>query len=283
MYNRDCYTPSPHIDIHYSHGLFEKRSTINYLHYDKDLIIEFYRVGESDIHIEGNHYHVSDGDMIILNPDELHVSTRKDNSYFEKIVFHIKDTLLYPFGGDRNTFFDTLSKKPKGIGNLIPKEKVKTIGLDQIVNYCLLLAEKDTFEAKMLITCKTVELLFELSKLTEKTDITNQPVSTNKTVNLIIEYINKHYTDNITLDVLSEKTHFSKYYIAHLFKENVGISPYDYLIIRRLYVCNNLIRTNYTVKEACYSVGFNNYSNFYRLYKKHLNITPQQFKGTIKT
>ncbi len=283
MYTRDCYCPNPYIDIHYSHGLFEKSSTINYLHYDKDLILEFYRVGESDIHIEGNHYHISDGDMIILNPDELHVSTRKDNSYFEKIVFHIKDTLLYPFGGDRNTFFDTLSKKPKGIGNLIPKEKVMAIGLDQIVNYCLSLAQKGIFEAQILITCKTVELLSELSKLIKKTNISNQPVSANKTVNLMIEYINKHYTENITLEFLSEKFHFSKYYIAHLFKQNVGISPNDYLIIRRLYECNNLIRANYTIKEACYFVGFNNYSNFYRLYKKHLNITPQQFKETVKT
>ena len=283
MYKKDCYTPSPSIDLHYSHGAFEKNSNLNYLHYDKDLIIEFYRIGESEIHIEGNHYHITEGDMVILNPDEIHVSTRKDGVYFEKIVLHIKDSLLSPFGGDRNTFFDSLSNKPKGMGNLIPKEKVKELGLDQTVNYCLSLAEKGDFEAQMLITCKTVELLSELSKLTKNPEVTNKYVSTNKTVNTIIEYINKHYTENITLEFLSNKFHFSKYHIAHLFKQNVGISPYDYLIIRRLYVCNNLIRANYTVKEACYSVGFHNYSNFYRLYKKHLNITPQQFKGTIKT
>lgn len=282
MYKKDCYSPSSYIDIHYSHGAFEKKSNMNYLHYDKDLIIEFYRIGESEIHIEGNHYHINEGDMVILNPDEIHVSTRKDGSYFEKIVLHIKDTLLSPFGGDQKTFFDTILKKPKGMGNLIPAQTVKDLCLDRNIEQSLSLAEKGTFEAQMLITCKTIELLSELSKITETVDKTNQPLSANKTVNQIIDYINKHYTENITLEFLSEKFHFSKYHIAHLFKSNVGISPYDYLILRRLYVCNNLIRANYTVKEACYSVGFHNYSNFYRLYKKHLNITPQQFKGQLK-
>jgi AraC-like DNA-binding protein len=89
--------------------------------------------------------------------------------------------------------------------------------------------------------------------------------------------------EDISLASLAEKFHFSKYHVSHLFKDYVGISPYDYLIIRRLYICNDLIRGKHTVKEACFLVGFCNYSNFYRLYKKHFKITPQQFKEQLKT
>ena len=95
------------------------------------------------------------------------------------------------------------------------------------------------------------------------------------------DYINKHYNEDITLEKLAEKFHFSKYYISHLFKDYAGVSPYDYLIIRRLYNFNDLVRGKTSISEACFLVGFNNYSNFFRLYKKHFKITPQQFKNSL--
>ena len=181
-------------------------------------------------------------------------------------------------------FFDTISKKPKGLGNLISADTVKKLFLNDRINDCLDYAKNNSLEAQVLITCKTIELLYELSNLVDRVDTTDiYSASSNKTANQIMDYINRHYTEDITLETLAERFHFSKYYISHLFKDYVGISPYDYLIIRRLYVCNNLIRGKYTVRQACLMVGFNNYSNFYRLYKKHFKITPQQFKEQLKS
>lgn len=282
-YKKECYDSNPHYKIHYSYGFFGVNSTLNYLHYDEDLIIEYYRKGNTTIHIEGNLYNISEGDIVILNPDELHVSRKIEEGYTEKLVLHISDSLLYQLCGDRTVFFETISKKFKGIGNLIPSNMVKKLGIDKKLNQCLSYAKENTLESQVLLTCHIIEILAELSMLIGQGNNTaSYPVSSNKKVNQMIDFINKHYTEDITLDTLAKKFHFSKYYISHLFKDYVGVSPYDYLIIRRLYICNNLIRAKHTVGEACFMVGFNNYSNFYRLYKKHLNITPQQFKEQLK-
>ena len=282
-YIKECYNPNPHVSIHFSHGVFGEDATLNYLHYDKDLIIEFYRKGEASICIEGNLYNICEGDLVILNPDELHVSTKKENCYMEKIVLHISDTLVQQLGADRTVFFDTISKKPKGIGNLISSDMVSELGIDKKINQCLAYARKNSLEAQILITSKVIELLSQFSTYVEKFDDANiNSASSNKAVNQIMDYINRHYTEDITLESLAKRFHFSKYYISHLFKDYVGISPYDYLIMLRLYVCNNLIRGKHTVRQACFMVGFNNYSNFYRLYKKHFSITPQQFKEQLK-
>ena len=283
-YEKECYNPNPHISIHYSHGIFGEDATLNFLHYDKDLIIEFYRKGEASICIEGNLYNVNEGDIIILNPDELHVSTKKESCYMEKIVLHISDTLIHQLGADRTVFFDTIANKPKGIGNLISAETVNELGIDSKINQCLTYAKKNSLEAQILLTCKVIELLSQFSTYVERFEDSNIcPASSNKAVNQIMDYINRHYTEDITLEGLAKRFHFSKYYISHLFKDHVGISPYDYLIMRRLYICNNLMRGKHTVRQACFMVGFNNYSNFYRLYKKHFSITPQQFKEQLKT
>ena len=282
-YKKECYDLNPHYKVHYSHGYFNNDASLNYLHYDKELIVEYYRKGESSIHIEGNLYHISEGDLVILNPDELHVSTPKNDCYMEKIVLHISESLLYQFGIEQAVFFEKIAKKEKGLGNLIKANTVREIGIDSELDKCLRYAQDSSPESQVLLCCKIVELLSLIAKLIERKDSNIlSPTSSNRTVNQMIAYINRHYTEEITLDILAEKFHFSKYYISHLFKDYVGVSPYDYLVIRRLYICNDLIRANHTIKEACFLVGFHNYSNFYRLYKKHLKITPQQFKEQIK-
>lgn len=282
-YKKDCYDINEHIKIHYSHGVRGANSTLNYLHYDTDLIIEYYRKGETDIHIEGNIYNIGEGDVVMLNPDELHVTMRNNECYIEKIVLHVCDTLLHQFGGDRTVFLDTIAKKTKGKGNVISADTVKKLHIDEKLENSLIYAKANTMESQILLTCTVVEILSQLSKLVQNGDDSNLNTATsNNKVNQIIDYINRHYTEELTLDTLSDKFHFSKYYISHLFKDYVGVSPYDYLIVRRLYNCNNLIRSNCTVKEACFMVGFNNYSNFYRLYKKHFKITPQEFKEQLQ-
>lgn len=283
-YKKECYDLGEHIKIHYSHGVRGASANLNFVHYDKDLIIEYYRKGNSSIHIEGNIYNITEGDIVILNPDELHVTMKNDECYIEKIVVHINETLLNQFGVERPAFFDVISKKSKGKGNLISANTVKHFLIDENIEKCLEYAKDNSLESRVLLTCKSIELLSQLSKLIENEDDTiSKTATSNNKVNEMIDYINRHYTEDITLDTLSNRFHFSKYYIAHLFKDYVGISLYDYLIARRLYNCNNLIRSNYTVKEACFTVGFNNYSNFYRLYKKHFKITPQQFKEQLKS
>ena len=283
-YKKDCYDINESLKIHYSHGVREVNSSLNFLHYDTDLIIEYYRKGNASIHIEGNIYNIAEGDIVILNPDELHVTMYENDVYIEKIVLHIGDTILQQFGCEKNVFLDNISKKTKGQGNLILSENVKNLRIDERLEKCLNYAKTNTVESQILLTCKAIEILSQFSMLFEKNNtINNQVATSNANVKRIIDYINRHFTEEVTLDVLANRFHFSKYYISHLFKDYVGVSPYDYLIMRRLYNCNNLIRANHTVKEACFKVGFNNYSNFYRLYKKHFKITPLEFKEQLKT
>ena len=283
-FKKICYDSNPHFKIHHSFGNYNAEETLNYLHYDQELIVEFYAKGETCVRIEGNLYEVHEGDVLFLNPDEVHVSAPVKNCYMEKIVIHVSETLLQLFGGDHKVFLDSISKKSKGKGNLISADVVHKRHIDKNIKQCLAYAKENTLENQVLTACKIIEVLAELSKLVENDeDFYSNSFSSNKTINRIVDYINRHYTEEITLDVLAKRFHFSKYYISHLFKEQVGISPYEYLISRRLYVCNNLIRTNHTIKEACFLVGFNNYANFYRLYKKHFKITPQQFKEQLRT
>ena len=281
-YQKECYDANPHCKLHYSHGIPRIESNLYYLHYDENLIIEYMRKGEVSKRIEGNIYTIGEGDLIITVPSELHVPIKTEECYVERLSLHVSESLLCAFGGDRTVFFDAIVGKQKGVGNLIVAEFVKEQGMDILLNQCLEYAKEGTLEAQVLMNCKVVELLSKLVNLAQTGSQDDTPTpSSNKNVNEMIDYINRHYTEDVTLDILAARFHFSKYYISHLFRDYVGVSPYEDLITRRLYLFNDLVRQKQPIREACLAVGFNNYSNFFRLYKKFFGITPQQFKLSI--
>lgn len=281
-YKKDCFDANPHCQLHFSQGVPRADSAMNYLHYDENLIIEYFRKGQTSKRIEGNIYNIREGDLIITTPEELHVRIQTGDCYIEKISLHISEALLSAFGGNRTVFFDTIIKKEKGVGNLVQSDIVRETNIDTLLDQCLEYARDSSPESQVLMNCKVIEVLSKLAKLLTASNNTGLPApSSNKAVTEMINYINRHYTKDVTLDILAEKFHFSKYYISHLFRDYVGVSPYEYLITRRLYLFNDLIRQKQPIRQACFDVGFNNYSNFFRLYKKHFGITPQQFKLTV--
>ncbi len=72
-----------------------------------------------------------------------------------------------------------------------------------------------------------------------------------------------------------------KSYMSHLFKEHVGIPIWSYVIFRRISFFNGLVRDGIAIDEASRTAGFNHYSNFFILYKKHMGITPMEYKRQL--
>ena len=90
-----------------------------------------------------------------------------------------------------------------------------------------------------------------------------------------------YYDDDLSLSEIADRFYHSKYHVCHLFREQVGVTLGDYLVLRRIHLVNDLIRRGDPVTEACFAAGFKNYSNFFRLYKKHTGMTPLEFKNSI--
>ena len=70
----------------------------------------------------------------------------------------------------------------------------------------------------------------------------------------------------------------SKYHIAHIFKENTGISIHQYIMKKRLAACQDAILSNISITKAYLMFGFKDYSSFYRAFKKEYGISPKEFR-----
>ncbi len=96
----------------------------------------------------------------------------------------------------------------------------------------------------------------------------------------VIRFIHLNYHKKISLYDLTKKACLSKYYFTRIFKRHIGISPYEYLINYRIKKAKDLlITTHCTVWEICDQIGFFDYDNFIRAFKKNTGITPMKYRN----
>ena len=281
-FKRVCFDDDAY-KIHITQGKPEADALAVKMHYDPDTVIEYFKEGRGVINIEGKGYAFQEGDVVLITPAELHTSHINDDSPLYRVSIHLSRKLLEPFRCDADAFFEFFEKKKKGQGNVIGAETVKEHGIDRIIDDLEKYAALPEPQYRVLTRCKAIELLHAVSNAAHMNALdVAQPYVESDLINRILQYINNHYTENITLSSVSDHLHHSKYYICIQFKKYVGITITEYINIRRIRLVNDLIRSGYSVHEACYAAGFHNYSNFYRVYLKHMGITPQQFKSNQK-
>lgn len=94
-----------------------------------------------------------------------------------------------------------------------------------------------------------------------------------------IIYLNQHYRSNITLEESAKKLSLSPNYFGQLFKAEVGMTFHQYLNSLRLkFACDLLSTSTLTVKEIAFSAGYNSLEYFMYIFKKHLSMTPVQYR-----
>ena len=94
----------------------------------------------------------------------------------------------------------------------------------------------------------------------------------------VIRYLNNNIDKELSLDKLAKKFFVSKYHIAHVFKENIGLSIHQYITKKRLDLCQEAISGGMSITDAYHHYGFGDYSSFYRAFKKEYGISPKDYR-----
>ena len=120
----------------------------------------------------------------------------------------------------------------------------------------------------------------QLSSSSESNPVT---VAGNDRLKRAQDYIADHYLGDIRLNDLAELTGMSPSSFSRFFKLRTGRSISDYVIsIRLAAAARELVSTTRPIAEICFSSGFNNVSNFNRIFKKNKGTTPKEFREIYK-
>lgn len=133
-----------------------------------------------------------------------------------------------------------------------------------------------------LLSCaKVSNLLSELltQLLTGKLAPSDNSPHCNHDITFVIDYIQCHYQQALSIDGLIEKVHFSKYHFIRLFKKQTGTTPYAYLLSYRIGQGKRLLCTTYdSISEIANQVGFISESNFIHQFKSIAGTTPASYR-----
>jgi AraC-like DNA-binding protein len=96
----------------------------------------------------------------------------------------------------------------------------------------------------------------------------------------MLQYINEDPARDLSLKALSEHFFVSRSYIVHSFKNSLGISIHQYIMKKRLSRCRDAIMDGVSISEASRNYGFNDYSNFYKAFKREYGCSPSEYLST---
>lgn len=227
----------------------------------------FYIVkGQGSFILPDNEIPVKENDLVIINPNVEHTekSNWKDSLEYialgvEGFSFSLADEKesqmgLFTYQGDREDILFYLNKLLDEIQNNHEEYEVICQNIIEILIVKLRRGKKFTI------------------KKTESKNI-------NKATAFIKYYINQNYRDPITLATLAEVGHINKYYLAHTFKEDMGISPIEYLNRIRIREAKILLdTTDYNIAEIAAIIGFSSQSFFTQAFKRSTNQTPTAYR-----
>ncbi len=98
-----------------------------------------------------------------------------------------------------------------------------------------------------------------------------------------IEFMQYNYSEPLTLADIAKAAHLSVSRLAHLFREQMGVTLVDYLTnVRINHAKRLLLSTEHNCTRICYDVGYNNQSYFTRVFKQITGVTPREFRNQNK-
>lgn len=99
----------------------------------------------------------------------------------------------------------------------------------------------------------------------------------------IMQWVEKHFREEFSLEKLAKDIHLSSYHVSHLFKDETGSSIIQYIIARRLReACQLLSTSDLPIAHICNQVGINNTSYFSQLFKKNIGMSPKDYRQFVQ-
>ena len=118
--------------------------------------------------------------------------------------------------------------------------------------------------------------MLNLCEINEKSATMHSKYKQNEMIAPVIEYITRNLSKSMSVEEIAKANHISTSSLAHLFKKEMNIPIYQYIIKKRLILAHRKISDGELASTAAIECGFNDYSGFYKQYKKLFNCSPSE-------
>ena len=250
--------------------------TIETHYHDFHKLVLFY-AGEVTYTIEGKYYKLRPGDILFIANHALHKPIISASSPYERIILWINPSYILTTEYDLLGCFDRITGDTSHLLRPSPENKAHLHYLFSALEK----AQKDTAPGHTVLqeACFNQLLVWINRYLKEPMSPTLTPdIHYEPRIQTLIDYINSHLTEDLSIDHLAAQSYLSKHYLMHFFKNHTGYSLHQYIQKKRLIKASHLLQQGKCMNSICMECGFTDYSNFARAFKKEFHVSPKHYK-----
>jgi len=240
--------------------------------------IKCFYEGESTLLVDAKTLNVTAGDVVVVNPYELHSTV--DDGGEKKGRYHLFMVELDFFAGLKGVDIDLrhlVCENRTSFKNQYKQNKQLCEILTRIVSEYEI-SDEATRLSIFGLMAEFFALLLRFGKDAEK-DTTGDIARYQTVIEPAIQIIRDRYSEDFTVEMLADACNVSKFHFCRIFKKVVGMTAIQYLNTYRLKIANTMIiNTSRQISEIATLCGFDDVSYFCRIYKKHYGHTPKKAK-----
>lgn len=233
--------------------------------------------GEISYFVEQSCYHMQGGDMILFNNQEIHKATNLQDTPFTRMVIHLTPPFIRQLCTNQTNLLTCFQNRKPGKHNLSTMPALEQLTFQQLFLELHSLLQSRSFGDDLLSMTCLIQILVMVNREFDKAPHTAADSFPHK-VQPIMNYIDDHLSDPLSLEGIAHNLCMDKYYLSHVFKQETESSIFQYVLVKRVALAKELLSQGHTVTETCQMAGFNDYSNFIRSFKKISGYTPGQFR-----
>lgn len=265
-----------------------------HVHYDRDLEIEAYQLagivqkfpnhfheyyvigfvegGKRHLWCKNREYDVSAGDLILFNPRDNHYCAPLDGQLLDYRGINIQPEIMERCVKEitGRTF------TPRFTQNVVFRSEITQSVADL---YNAILYRSPRFEKEEALFFLLEQVLQEYACPFDSEDVSRP----NPQIQALCTYMEEHFSDNISLDELTDMTTFGKSYLLRCFTKQIGVSPYRYLQTIRLDKAKRFLEQGIAPVDAAAMAGFSDQSHFTNFFKEFIGLTPRQYQKIFIT
>ena len=247
------------------------------LHYHDFYEIVLYLGNAGIFTINGQEYLMKRGDIVLINMFDPHTLKYNKNTYYERFSISIDPNLLLSFNTENSNLLDifTTSNQHYPIFHVEGKCLDKYLHILHEYMEQIPAHGQDMYEKALLHQIASY-LYSDCFDGIYHNDKDSRHVAL---VASLVEYINQHLADDLSLETLAQHVNYSEYYICRIFKNITNYTLTNYIIEKRISQAKHYLKSNMPITRAAELSGFNNYSYFYKTFKKFTGTNPAEYKN----
>lgn len=256
-------------------------------HYHDYYEIYYLIAGDRYYFVKDKTYHIKSGSFVLIKPYDIHSTSKANENGYERYLISFRKKFLEDFlkGTDGEILLTSFING----GNVATFSEEDRVVVENILAVMLTEYQRKQAGYLQFLKASLMQLLLIVARYGAdntgaKVGITDYFNPTHKTVSTVAAYINNHYSEDITLNSISNQFFISPCYFSRIFKETTGFSFVEYLNGVRLKEAQGLLaKTDMSVSEIGERVGYKSNTHFGRVFKSSIGISPSLYRKKVRS